>query len=341
MSYTHAIQPAIQVTSSATKSLTQLNGFLLKNSGAAHYSFQTGVDNYLLKGRNTLEIYIKPKKLDAHDSSVFTVEIRAFPQIEGVNGRTHYESHKMREDIESDALPSDPDDGQVIVSMRFRFDHTSGKETVTSSASSEAFNINKGDDGLIKTTHTQGLYRFESITQKKLENGFDKITLDFELLEDRPYTAIYTAEDIPLSDTPRGDSDLYNTPHPSLLDSLYAQTREGYDIIKAQDWEAWLKYIEPVTRRFRENPLFEGIYPPGMSADVQVEAALNNMACTLDDFPALDDEQVSPAVLFQNKLAVVPNAIYFSSSEFRYSLSIDLYYARENAQWLLAYVDVD
>ncbi len=341
MSYIHAIQPAIQVISSGTKSLTQLNGFLLKNSGAAHYSFQTGVDKYLIKGRNTLELYIKPKKLEDQDTSLFRVEIRAFPEIEGVNGRTHYQSHEMREEIESDALPSEPEGGRIIVSMSFEFDHTNDQETITSSASPEAFDIKEGDDGLARIDNAQGLYRFESITRSKWENGFYKITLDFELLEDRPYTAIYTAEDIALSDTPRAEDDLYNTPHPSLLEGLYAETHKGYEIIKAQDWEAWLKYIEPVTSRFRENPLFKDIYPPGMSADVQVEAALNNMVCTLDAFPALNDDQVSPAVLFQDKLAVVPNAIYFGSSKFRYSLSIDLYYARENGQWRLAYVDVD
>lgn len=342
MSYSHVVQPAIQIMSTGTQSLTLLNGFMQKNSGAAQYSYQSGLDAFLVKGRNTLEIYVKPKKQGDKNKSLITVSIRVFPEAEGVNGRTHYASHdNVAEDDYDEIFPSSPALGQDIVSVVFGFDHDADKESLSSSVSHEKFSIVAVDGALVKTATPEGFYHVEEIRYVKKENGFFHITADFDLLEDRPYSSIYTADEIAPSDTPRASGELYEKPHATLLDELYAQTREGYEILKQQDWEAWRAYINPVTHRFRENPLFKDIYPPGMSADVQIEAALNNMDCTLDAFPAMDDEDVTPALIFQRKIAVIPNAIYYSSSQFNYSLSIDLYYAYEEKKWVLAHVIVN
>lgn len=334
------VEPAIQVVSSAAHSIVLLNGFMLVNSASKHYTFQTYLDAYLLKGNNTLKVYIKPKSEFEIDNTKLTLNISMFSEKHGVRGYSHYSSHdEMNKKELKENFLGTYNKGKDFVRVEFDFHHPSQKQELKSSAADENFNIMSSMGMLSRKSSNNGNYHFSQINTTKLEDGYYIITASFELLEDRDYTAIYTADDIPFIQA--GDDQLYNKLDPSLVQSLREETQKAFEILKQQDWEKWNEYLEPMVSRFQSNPLFEGIMPPGMSADVEIDAAINNMSCDLLAFPDADDKDVTASVLFQNKLAFIPGAIYYDSTKYNYSKSVDMYFAYENGKWVISYVKID
>lgn len=339
MNYTHTIQPAIQVLSTNSHSFSLINHFRLHNSSSNYYSYQKSLDDYIVKGKNSLKIFIKPTELEHKEEASISVFINTFSGYDEASGVKHSESHDTKSEmLADDVFLSNPKNAKSIVRLDFKYDHSNKKESIESSISKDRFNITIENGKLIKEYDPNGNYLFDNLNVEKTDRGFYKISIDFFMFEDRPYSYIYTADDIPANISDNSDI-LFNTPHQSVLESLFAENKIAYDIIKAKKLNDWSEYISPVTTLFRNNPVFKDILSPNMELEIKTDMAVKQMECVLDNFPEIDDKTVTPKLVLNNKLAVIEDAIYYGTNKYYYSLSINIYYAYKDGKWIVSYID--